>query len=131
MSRTWEKDYTEEVAEGTTFIFKDGVIKDEAGTVIALADLATVKLWLYKRETPSVFINTRSGQDIKNLNGGTIHATSGAFTLTLGPADNVLSSQAVDREQHEALIEYTYNGGASKGRVIWRFWVVNLLVPTS
>ncbi len=131
MSRTWEKDYTEEVAEGTTHIFKDAVIKDEKGNPLALADLGTVRIWLYRQGVPGTFINNRNGQDIKNTNGGTIAATGGAFTLKLGPADNVLASQGVAEEWHEALIEYTYNAGADKGRVIWRFKVVNLAVPTS
>lgn len=128
--KTWEKVFKQVVAEGTTCAFTGGQFVDEQGNNLNLADLGYVKLWLYNQATPAVFINSRNGGSILNANGGVISGT-GAFTLTLAPADNVLASQAVSEETHEALIEYTYNGGAAKARVILRFVVSNLLVPTS
>jgi hypothetical protein len=130
-TRIWEKTFPQEIAEGTTAAFTDGVLKDELGVAVPAANVNTIKLWLYKSlgaTAPSTFLNSRNGQSILNANGGTLDA-SGNFVLTLSPADNVLASQAVASEPHDAYIEVTYNGGAKTARILWHFNVVNLPVP--
>lgn len=130
--KDWEKTYTKAVAERSTCVFQSGQFTDEAGVAVAKADLGTVKLWLYVKQeapgAPSAYLNSRNGVSIKDANGGTI-TTGGVLTLVLDPADNVISESNLVEEWHTAEIEYTYNGGAKTGRVLWHFPVVNIPVP--
>lgn len=138
-TKPWETVFVPRVAEKTTCVIgpkADGtgsVLTDELGVAVPLADLGTVKCWLYVApETgvvPTAFINNRSAQDVKNVNGGVITA-GGVFSLTLAPADNPMVDASLTEETHEVYVEFTYNGGAKTGRQIWRFAVANLPVPT-
>lgn len=90
-----------------------GTLLDEAGDPVPLVALNTVTLTLYDKASDTI-INLRDGQDIKNNNGGTIEATSGAFTLLLGSADNVIVNTALvapQIETHVALIRATWGSG--------------------
>lgn len=90
-----------------------GTLNDEAGDAVPLSALSTLTLTLYDRATDTI-INSRTAQSILNANGGTFHATSGAFTLTLSADDNVIvtSTIAAGRtETHYGLIEATWSGG--------------------
>ena len=90
-----------------------GTLTDEAGDAVPLSALSTLTLTLYDRASDTI-INSRTAQSILNVNGGTFHATSGAFTLTLGSGDNpiVTSALASGRtETHYGLIEATWSGG--------------------
>lgn len=129
--KDWEKTHPKVVAERSTCVFHDGQFSDGTNPV-AKADLGTVKLWLYVKQeapgAPSAYLNSRNGVSIKDANGGTI-TTGGVLTLVLDPADNVISEANLVEEWHTAEIEYTYNGGAATGRVLWHFLVSNLPVP--
>ena len=61
-------------------------LKDETGTVVALAAIATLTLTVRDRLTNTV-INARSAQNVLNANNVTVHATSGLVTWTLQAAD--------------------------------------------
>jgi hypothetical protein len=84
---------------------------DELGAPILLTQVGTARLWLYDEDSGAI-VNGRSNVDIKNLNGGTIHATSGACTLAITPLDSVLLDQASAAEWKVSFIRVTYNGGA-------------------
>jgi hypothetical protein len=88
-------------------------LQDENGTVIPLADLTTLKLTLYDKQTDEI-INSRDEQGVLNENDVTFHATSGLLTWTMKPADNVIIGSA-PREEHIALFEWTYAAGAKAG----------------
>lgn len=101
---------TQEVGEGGSALLTFNLVT-ELEVPVTLAQLGTLRLWLYNNADGAV-INNKSNVDIKNLNGGTVHATSGACTLALGPLDNVIVDPALRRERHVARIIGTYNGGA-------------------
>jgi hypothetical protein len=84
---------------------------DELGAPIQLTQVGTARYWLYDEDTGSV-VNSRSNVDIKNLNGGSIHATTGACTLGITPLDSELLDQASAAEWKVAFVRITYNGGA-------------------
>lgn len=89
-----------------------GTLTDEAGDAVPLAAIATLTLTLYDADLDSI-INSRNAQSILNTNGGTLHATTGAFTLTLSAADNVIvtTREAGRTETHYGLVEATWTGG--------------------
>ena len=101
-------------------------LNDEDGDALALANVDTLILTLYEEATETI-INSRSGSDIKNTDGGTLHATSGAFTLTLAPDDMAIVQTDRNKEWHVALIEWTYNSGADDGGKEIAFQVQNLV----
>ena len=101
-------------------------LKDEDGLALALANVDTLVLTLYEEATGTI-INSRSGSDIKNTGGGTLDATSGAFTLTLAPDDMAIIQTDRNKEWHVALIEWTYNSGADGGGKEIAFQVQNLV----
>ena len=88
-----------------------GTLLDEDGDPVALSTLLTLTLTLYDQATDTI-LNSRDAQTIKNANGGTMHATTGAFTLLLNPDDNVLVSTvaAGQTELHLGLLEATWTG---------------------
>ncbi len=71
---------------------------------IQLSWIDTLTATLYDRDTDEV-INDREEQDVLNANGGTMHATSGAFSLVLGADDNVIVNDAKATEVHMLLLE--------------------------
>lgn len=97
-------------------LFLEGVLTDHAGVVIPASGVSTLKLWVTDEKSGSV-INSRNGVSILNANGGTLHATSGAWTLLLRSADApiVNTSAPPAFERHLVLVEWTYNGGTDKG----------------
>lgn len=89
-----------------------GTLLDQDGVAVPLASVSSLTLTLYDRATDGI-INSRNAQDIKNANGGTLHATSGAFTLTLSALDNPIvttSTAAQAIETHYALIQASWSG---------------------
>jgi len=100
------------------------VFKDHAGVAVSSANLTTVTVTLYDKATAAI-INSRDGQSILNVNGGTAD-TSGNGTLKLGPNDNVIVTAARKQEVHVALIQFTYNSGVDAGREELEFTVYNL-----
>ena len=100
----------QEVAEGGSCLIT-GTLKDELGVPVPLASIGTAQVWL-DNEATGATINSRSAQSVKNVNGGTIHATSGAFTLALGPLDNPIVNSALRKERHLVTLKFSYNGGS-------------------
>ncbi len=100
-------------------------MKDEDGDALALANVDTMVLTLYEESGGSI-INSRDGSDIKNTGGGTLAATSGAFTLTLSPSDMAIIQTTLTVETHVALVEWTYNSAADAGGKEIAFKVQNL-----
>ena len=98
-----------------------GVLVDQDDTPVPLAAIGTMTLTLYDWATDTV-INSRLDQSVLNVNGGTLHPTSGAFTLRLGGADNPILTPAGlapgQTETHVALLEATWSsGGAWAGQI--------------
>lgn len=93
-------------------VLLSGTLQDEDGAAIAASSISALTVTLYDRATDAI-INSRDGQSILNANGGTLHATSGAWTLTLSASDNVIvGTPSVGRtETHIALIEAAWSGG--------------------
>lgn len=91
-----------------------GELTDHLGVPIPAASITTLKLWITDEAT-GVVVNSRNGLSILNANGGTLDATSGAWTLTLASADNPILNPAASYERHRILIVWTYSGGAQQG----------------
>lgn len=104
-------------------------IKDADGNALALADLGTMTLTLYDVSSDAV-INSRSKQDVKNVNDVTIAALGGSLTWLLQAADNPIVSGTATliqkRQHHRALFEYTHNGDGSPGKHELDIYVLNL-----
>lgn len=90
---------------------------DERGIPVPQTDLLTLTLTLYLRLDPRTIINSRNGQDVMNANGGTYHATTGAFAITLTPGDNAIVGRTRSGrvEEHIALFEWTFGEGPKGG----------------
>ena len=96
-----------------------GTFNDLDGNAIQLADLTTLKLTMFLEDTSAnTIIGTWNGKDVLNTNGGTFHATSGLFTLELGPADTALVSQARSRERHKMEFEFTWASKTGRHEVM-------------
>lgn len=104
-----------------------GTILDESGAPVPAASVTAFTLTLFDDES-DVIINARDAQSILNENGGTYHATTGAFAVTFASADNAILSQTIargDKETHTARLTLTWSGGGRwDGEV--RIRVVNL-----
>jgi hypothetical protein len=100
----------QEVAELSSALLT-WTLEDETGAPVILTNLATLT-WTLTNEATGLTINSRTGVNIKNLNGGTVHATTGACTLVLTPNDNALIDPTRSSERHIAFLKGTYNGGA-------------------
>jgi hypothetical protein len=84
-------------------------------TPIPAAQLSTLTLTLYTVDDGSI-INSRDGQDVKDANNGTLHATSGLFTWQAQSADNPIVDQAVPvghYEHHVARFQWTTLAGGA------------------
>lgn len=114
------------MAEKTT-LRMTATLVDETGAAIPLAGLTTLTLTLYNRDSATKdIINSVSAVNVLNTGRGTVHATSGLFTLTLDPNDNTIIDATQDLEWHRALLEGTYNGGAKAFKQEIDFPVRNL-----
>lgn len=102
------------IPEGSTARLT-GVLKDESGVVIDVANLTTLTLTLYVKDFPNKIINSREGQSVKNANGGTVDG-SGNLTMILSGADNAIVDAGNDTEDHIALFKWSWNSGANFGR---------------
>lgn len=89
-----------------------GALLDEDAVAVPLSALSALTLTLYDKDTDTI-INSRNAQSILNTNGGTFHATTGAFTLTLSAADNAIMTtrEAGRTETHYGLVEASWSGG--------------------
>jgi len=98
------------VTEGSAFQYT-ATLKDEDNNVIASSSVDTITLTLY--ELPGLtIINSKNGTDVYDTGGGTLHASSGLFTMLLLAADNPIVNATIgvgDLECHEALFKIGYS----------------------
>lgn len=94
-------------------------LKDENGVAIPGASLTTCTLTLYSKGVlgaprsawPLAVVNGREDLDVKaNVD------PSGVLTFIFAPDDNAILDDSLDVEVHGALVEWTYNAGASRGQ---------------
>lgn len=97
--------------------YVSGILRDETGTVVPLADLTAMTLTLKNDDdadpddATAGVINARNAQDVLNTSGGTFHATTGAWSLTLGSADNEIVDDDLAHgqiERHTARLTFTF-----------------------
>ena len=114
---------THTVDEGSTQDYT-ATLQDEQGVAIALASLDAIVLTLWEPITEGI-VNSRDGQNVKNANNVTIHATTGALTWTLQVLDTtIVQNPPPPVEYHRALFEFTYNT-TKKGKHEVRFRIPN------
>lgn len=114
------------VAEKTSLRLTATLV-DETGTAIPSSGITALTLTLYNRDSATKeIINSVSAVNILNVGRGTVHATSGLFTLVLEPADNQIVDNTQDLEWHRALLEGTYASGAKAFKAEIDFPVRNL-----
>lgn len=101
------------ITEGST-VYLTGTLTDHLGVVVPSAALASLKVWITDLKTGTV-INSRNGTSILNVNGGTVHATTGAWTFKLGAADSAIVNTADPYERHRVLVQWEYNGAVDRG----------------
>ena len=92
-------------------------------------DISTITLSLFSGTT---IINSRSAQDVKNANGGTL-TTDGTLTIKLDPLDAIIvgSLTAGQTEVHVARLTWTWNDGTARtGLAEYSFNVEKLAAPT-
>lgn len=118
------------VEEKTTFKYT-ATLKDEDGVVIPAADLDTLTLTLYDKAAGTI-INSQNDTNVLNANNGTVHATSGLFTMLFKPADNPMVGTPDDdiTEEHVVLFEWTYNSTTDAGKHQFSIYVVQRLKVT-
>tara|TARA_R110000803_G_scaffold210718_2_gene283391 strand:- start:20222 stop:20602 length:381 start_codon:yes stop_codon:yes gene_type:complete len=100
------------INEGQAFTYT-ATLKDSAEVALAQADITTITLTLYNLADGSI-INSRTAQDVNNVNEVTIHATSGLLTWSALAADAVISDDTIEAdktETHVALFEFAYGTG--------------------
>jgi len=103
------------------------VIKDENGVAIPSTSLDTLTLDFYNMSDNPTFavINSRTAQNVLNANDVSLD-TSGNLTWQMVPLDNAVIDSALTTEDHRAVFNWTYSGGAKTGRHIIDLTVVNL-----
>jgi hypothetical protein len=115
MGKPFETDFT-----GPDHVLAEGagarlgfVVRDDAGVALPGASLTSCRLTLTDVATGAV-INGRDAVDVLNAGPGTIDA-EGNGVLLLAGADNAIVGHG-PREDHEALLEWAWVGGASPGK---------------
>jgi len=102
-----------------------GTLKDQDGTVVPRASVATMLLTLYEKTGESI-INSRDQVDVYNGGawdqGVTLHETSGLLTVLLTADDNAIVNSSNDGtpEVHVLVIEGTLTGSSSPAYA-WTF----------
>ena len=104
--------FTDRILEKTTPKIT-AVIKDEAGTPIPGTSLVTLTLTLYNMSEPPThaIINSRSAQNVLNVNGVTVDA-EGNLAWQLASADTAMQNSALSKEAHRAEFRWTYESGS-------------------
>ena len=112
------RDPLEEIfAEKKTAELLATITEKDGETPVPLSALDDVTLTLFVEKTGAI-INSRTASDIKNANGGTVHATTGLLTLLLSPNDMVVVLDDQRFEMHIALIEWRYDTTEKGGQEI-------------
>lgn len=86
---------------------------DQDDNPIPLVAIASLTATLYDVNSDTV-LNSRNAQDVKNTNGGTVHATNGHFELQLLAADNPIVDATNTKETHKLLLELTLTDGKTR-----------------
>jgi len=81
------------------------------GVPAALAAITEIKATLIDVDSGYAF---RTSQDVRNANGGTMDATSGAFSLNLTPTDNTLRDSTKSNERRLLTLYVKYNAGQNE-----------------
>lgn len=110
------------INEGASALYT-ATLTDETGAAIDGTALTSLTLTVYNVDTGAI-INSRSAQNVKNLNGVTITAL-GALTWTLAPADNVILGTG-PYERRAALFVATWASGAKACPHVVQWTVRNL-----
>lgn len=100
----------------------DAILTDETGTPIPAASLTAFTVTVYDVATGTVLVAPRN---VLNAGGGTV-GTDGRWTIRLDAADNALLNQARRTETHRVYLEWTWSGGARKGRQEFDLTIDNL-----
>jgi hypothetical protein len=105
---------TFEVDQGTSARYSATLV-DENSDPISGADLFSLVLTLTAAD--GSYINSRNSQNVLNANGVTVD-DSGVLVWDLAPADNpIVSSIGLGGvEEHDALFEFTWSGGAKAAK---------------
>ena len=92
------------------------LLEDEAGAILGNT-LDSLKLTLYDLSgRTQAIINAIDGIDIMNTGRGSLDTLTGRWTVTLGPADNIMLNAAQPYERHLMLLQWTYASGAKAGK---------------
>lgn len=109
----YAEDGSEEYAREGQSCSLHGELVDADGDPVLLASVGYFKLTLFDRST-SAIINSRSAQDVKNVNGGTLNS-DGTFVIKLGVSDNVIvttTRRHKTRETHVARLTWSWSDGS-------------------
>jgi hypothetical protein len=106
------------LAEKTTGQYTAVIVGNDGVTPLPGTTLATLTLTLYaiKADGTDGAINSRTAQNVLNLNNVTISA-AGLLTWAIQVADTTLVED-LPFERHIALFEWTWAGGAGKHEVV-------------
>lgn len=108
-------------SDGDPFVVQEGEshnitgqLSDADDTDITLAGLTTLTVTLYN-ENGNAIINSRDGENAKNLNNHTI-ASGGSFVIRFDPADSVIVVEdpvigETNQQFHVARLTWTWNDG--------------------
>ena len=124
MADPWRTTLSSTVAERTTPVLTL-TLQDEAGAAVPLADMVSITLTLYSKNTRAV-VNSRDAVNVMNSGIGTYHATSGLLTLSFTADDTALLVQGTAPDAHVAALTYTWSGGAKVGRHEVEFPIADL-----
>lgn len=107
------------IPEGSTRLYSCTFV-DTTGTAIPLVAISTLKLTIVDITSGTVL---RNQTDVKNANGGTVHATTGAFTYTMQGVDVKIIGSGT-HEKRLATFELAYASGIENHEV--SYYVENL-----
>ena len=99
--------------EGSTGTYRFQILQEDGVTGLPAAQINTITLTL-KDTKSGTALNTRDAQDVKNKNNVTIDA-DGYLEWDMQIDDNAIIDADLgngEEEEHRALFEYTWNGGA-------------------
>lgn len=103
---------------GATGVFA-GTVKDPDGVAIPLANITSATLTLTDAASGST-VNSRSNQNVLNLNNVTIDATTGALVWAIQVGDTTLLSALADFEEHVATFTIAFNPNSQKLIIVHR-----------
>ncbi len=103
--------------------FYVATVKDENGIFIPAADLLTLTMTLFLRDTSTnAVINGRTNVDITSKVN-----SSGVLTLEFTPDDNAIIDSALTKEWRECEFTFTFGSPVKTGVHRIQFAVVNLV----